>query len=158
MVNRKGQNDKQRSAKHTHKTKDRVTRTPLKIGGELKCSGRVGSSCSTSGTRVNLVTNSVIGHERGKDREVLTTNGTFPWSFVTQIFYNGNPSRGDDHKTFEVMTSTYPIGTIGSMASLLAAALYQETPDSNHKLWNIRSTERCIPHRLYIAITLSLSK
>ena len=26
----KGQNDKQRSTKHTHKTKDRETRTPLK--------------------------------------------------------------------------------------------------------------------------------
>jgi hypothetical protein len=33
--------DKQRSTKHTHKTKDRVTRTPLKIGSELRCSGRV---------------------------------------------------------------------------------------------------------------------
>ena len=31
--------DKQRSTKHTHKTKDRVTRTPLKTGGELRCSG-----------------------------------------------------------------------------------------------------------------------
>ena len=40
----------------THKTKDRVTRTPLKTGGELRCSGRVGSSCFTSGiSRVNLV-------------------------------------------------------------------------------------------------------
>jgi hypothetical protein len=29
---------------HTHKSKDRVTETPLKIGGELRCSGRVGSS------------------------------------------------------------------------------------------------------------------
>jgi LysM repeat protein len=28
----KGQSDKQRSTKHTHKTKDRVTRTPLKPG------------------------------------------------------------------------------------------------------------------------------
>jgi len=28
----KGQKDKQRSTKHTHKTKDRVTRTPLKHG------------------------------------------------------------------------------------------------------------------------------
>ena len=28
--------DKQRSTKHTHKTKDRVTRTPLKTGGELR--------------------------------------------------------------------------------------------------------------------------
>ena len=33
--------DKQRSTKHTHKTKDRVTRTPLKTGGETECSGRV---------------------------------------------------------------------------------------------------------------------
>ena len=29
----KGQKDKQRSTKHTHKTKDRVTRTPLKTWG-----------------------------------------------------------------------------------------------------------------------------
>jgi len=35
----------------TNKTKDRVTRTPLKTGSELRCSGRVISSCSTSGTR-----------------------------------------------------------------------------------------------------------
>ena len=28
----KEQMDKQRSTKHTHKTKDRVTRTPLKTG------------------------------------------------------------------------------------------------------------------------------
>ena len=45
----KVQKDKQRSTKHTYKTKDRVTRTPLKTGGELRCSGRVSSSCSTSG-------------------------------------------------------------------------------------------------------------
>jgi len=31
----KVQKDKQRSTKHTYKTKDRVTRTPLKTGGEL---------------------------------------------------------------------------------------------------------------------------
>ena len=36
----------------THKTKDRVTRTPLETGGELRCPGRVGSSCSTSDVRV----------------------------------------------------------------------------------------------------------
>jgi hypothetical protein len=85
----KVQKDKQRSTKHTHKTKDRVTRTQLKTGNELGCSGRVGSSCSTSGTRcVNLVTNPLISHEWGKDREVFTTSGTYPWSFVTQIFHN----------------------------------------------------------------------
>jgi hypothetical protein len=38
----KGQNDKQRSTKHTHKTKDRVTWIALKTGDELRCSGKVG--------------------------------------------------------------------------------------------------------------------
>ena len=56
---------KQRSTKHTYKTKDQVTRTPLKTGGELLCSGRVSSSCSTSDTRrVNLVTNPMISHDK----------------------------------------------------------------------------------------------
>ena len=41
--------DKQRSTKQTNKAKDGVTRTPLKTGNELRCSGSVGSSCSTSG-------------------------------------------------------------------------------------------------------------
>jgi hypothetical protein len=65
---RKVQKDKQRSRKHIYKTKDRVPQTPLKTrgGGELRCFGRVGSSCSTSDTRrVNLVTNGdVINEER----------------------------------------------------------------------------------------------
>ena len=73
--------------------KDRVTRTSLKTGGELRGSVKVGSSCSTGDAhRVNLVANPVISHQRGKDREVLTTSGTYPWSFVTQIFHNGQPS------------------------------------------------------------------
>ena len=56
--------DKKRYIKHTHQTKDRVTRTPLKTGGELRCSGRISSSSSTSGIRrVNLVTNPVISHD-----------------------------------------------------------------------------------------------
>ena len=36
--NGKKKKDKQRSTKHTHKTKDRVTRTPLKTRGEFRCS------------------------------------------------------------------------------------------------------------------------
>ena len=43
----KVQKDKQRSTKHTYKSKDRVTRTPLKPGGELGYYGKVSSSCST---------------------------------------------------------------------------------------------------------------
>jgi hypothetical protein len=48
-----------------------------------------------------LVKNPVINHERGKDREVLMTSGTYPWSFVTQICHNGPQCHGDDHKTGE---------------------------------------------------------
>jgi hypothetical protein len=41
--------------KHTYKTKDRVTRTPLKADGEFKCS-----------RRVNLVINPVTSHDWGR--------------------------------------------------------------------------------------------
>jgi hypothetical protein len=144
MAKRKVQKDKQRSKKHTYTTKDRATRTPLKLGVN---SGRVSSSCSASGTRCNnLITNPVTSRERGKDRELFTTSGTYPWSFVTQIFHNGQPIHGGDRKIFEVMTSTLPNGTLGSVASLLAATLYQGNPDRNHKLWNIVSSERYILH------------
>jgi hypothetical protein len=43
----KVQKSKQWSTKHTHKTKDRLTRTPLKTGGKLRCFGRVSRFCST---------------------------------------------------------------------------------------------------------------
>jgi len=44
----------------TRNTKDRALRIPLSTGGELKCSGSVGSSCSTCSTRrVTLITNSI---------------------------------------------------------------------------------------------------
>ena len=59
---------------------------------------------------------------------------------------SGQPSHGGDRKTFEVMTSNYPRGTLGSVAFLLAATLYQWNPDRNHKPWNIVSTERYILH------------
>ena len=66
---------------------------------------KASSSCSTSGTRrVNLVTNPVISRECGKDREVFTTSGTYPWSFVIQIFHNGQPSHGGDRNIFELFS------------------------------------------------------
>ena len=82
-------------------------RNPLQTEGELMCSRRVSSSCSTIGTRsVNLVTNPVISREWWKDQEVITARGTYPLSFVTQKFHSGQPSHGGDRKTFEAMTST----------------------------------------------------
>ena len=75
---KKVQKDKKRSTKHifcSYKIKDRVIRTPLNTGGELRSSRRASSSCSTSDThRVDLVKNPVINPEWGKDREVLTTS------------------------------------------------------------------------------------
>jgi hypothetical protein len=52
---------------------------------------------------------------------------------------DGQPSHVGDRKAFEVMTSTWPLGTLGSVTSLLAATLYQGDLDRNHKLWNIVS-------------------
>ena len=48
----------------------------------------------------------MINHERGKDREVFATSGTYSWSCVAHIFHNGQQSHGGDRNTFEVMTST----------------------------------------------------
>jgi hypothetical protein len=63
--------NKQRS-NNTQKTKDRPKRTPLKTGGELKCSGRVNSSCSTSETRhVYLVKKPA---NMKKEKSSLTSN------------------------------------------------------------------------------------
>jgi hypothetical protein len=70
------------------------------------------------------------------------TSGIYPWSFVTQIFHSGQPSHGGDCITFEVITST----SLGSVASLLAATLYQGNPDRNHKLWNVISAQIYILH------------
>jgi hypothetical protein len=56
---------------------------------------------------------------------------------VTHIFQNRQPSHGGDRKYFEVMTSALPKGTLGAVASKLAATLYKGIRDRNHKLWNI---------------------
>jgi hypothetical protein len=100
MANRKKYKRTNNDLQNIHyKTKDRVTRTPMKTGGELSCPGSVSCSCSTSDTRrVNLVTNPMISHEQGKDREVFTISGTYHLSFVTQIFHYGQPSHGGERK------------------------------------------------------------
>ena len=87
----KEQKDKQRSTKHTHR---------------YKVLWKSWHSCSTSGTQcVNLVTNPVISHALGTEREVFTTSGTYSSSFVTQIFHSGQSCHCGDCKTFDVMTS-----------------------------------------------------
>ena len=108
----KVQKDKQWSTKHTYKTKDRVKRTPLKTGGELRCPGSVGSSCPTSDTRRgHLVTNPVISHEWERSgkclREVEHIRG-----HLWHIFHSGQPSHDGNHNIFQVMSWTLPRGNL----------------------------------------------
>ena len=74
---------------------------------------KVRSSCSTSDTHgVSVVNYPVISHEWGKDGILITTNGTFPCSFVTQISRSGLPNHGGYRKTLKVMFSTNLIANI----------------------------------------------
>ena len=66
---------------------------------------------------------------------------------MTQIFHNGQPSHGGDHK--KVMISTLPKGTLGSVASLLEATLYQGHPDRNHNLWK-KESFGTVDHHLFL--------
>jgi hypothetical protein len=69
-------------------TTDQAIRTSLKTWGQLIRKGK--SLCFTCDTRrVTLVTNLVISHECGQNQIVITTSGTYPWSFVTQILCSG---------------------------------------------------------------------
>ena len=85
-----GQKKKNKRQTTTYKTytyiKEKTERlTPLKTWGEHRCSRRVGSSYSTTGTLcVAPVTNPVISHASGEDREMLIS-GTHPYAFVTDI-------------------------------------------------------------------------
>ena len=65
---------------------------------------------------------------------------------TNKIFHNGQPSHGGNCKTFDVMTSTLPIGTLAGLgsAAFLTLYQYQGNPNRNHKLWNIISKERYI--------------
>jgi hypothetical protein len=79
MIKRKRTNNDLQSI--TQKKKTTSNMNPTK---NRSWSRGVNSPCSTCGT--NLVTtalNPVISREWGEDRIVITTNGTYPWSFVT---------------------------------------------------------------------------
>jgi hypothetical protein len=59
--------------------------------------------------------------------EVLTTSGTYPWSFLTQVFHNGQPSHGGDGQSFEVMASTLPF--ILFVLAIVLSVLLRYTDD-----------------------------
>ena len=81
-VIRRANNDVKRYTKNYISSNTNLT----KNRGELRCTGRVNSSCTTSGTdRATLVTNPVRSNEWGKLQIFITTKGTHPWSRETQI-------------------------------------------------------------------------
>jgi len=48
---------------------------------------------------------------------VVTTSGTYPWSFGTQIFRNVRPNHGGNRKTFEV-SSVQEITALGTQSRI----------------------------------------
>jgi hypothetical protein len=103
--------DKQLSTNHTYKTKDRVTRTPLETGGELRYSGRVSSSCSTSDTRrVNLVTHPVMLWTRKGPGSVYDK-----WNISVLIYF-----------TRKEMISIFPLWTSHSYVAIFQQHLHME--------------------------------
>ena len=124
----------------TQKTKDRATRTPLKTGSNLSFSERDSSSCD-----IRRITYLVISLEWRKYLIMITTNRTYLWSLLTQIFRDGQPGHVGDRKAFEVMTSTWPLGTLVPVSFLLAATLYQKD-----KFWNIHWETSDIPYFLIV--------
>jgi hypothetical protein len=100
--------------KTLHKTKrlTNIEQPHIYTGYECKCAGRISSFCSTSGTRrVTNVKIPVISHEPQKKEGILTTtNGTHPWPSVALILCKSD------------MSSTLPLGTFRSVASLMTVA------------------------------------
>jgi hypothetical protein len=85
MVKRKETKEQTTIYKRSHRILKIEQHEPhQKIRSELRCSGRVISSCSTFDTRsVTFVTNLVICHEWRTYWIVFTTNGTYTWSLGT---------------------------------------------------------------------------
>jgi hypothetical protein len=80
-----GQKDKQWSIKHYTENLRLIYTNPTKTPWWTHV------SCSTSGTlRVTLITKPMIRHAWGKNQILITTNTTYPWSFVRQIFCKGH--------------------------------------------------------------------
>ena len=55
---------------------------------------------------------------------MFTTSGTYPWSFVTQIFHNGHPSHGGDN-TVSLRICLNPSAYCINVDCLIVSILYQ---------------------------------
>ena len=99
----------------TKKTKARVTHIPLEIyGGLMPC-----FTCHTC--RDTLVIFSVISHAWERYRIVITTKKNIAGIIGDTDTPLRLASHDGNHKAFDMTTSTLPPGTLGSVASFLAA-------------------------------------
>ena len=56
-------------------------------------------------------------HKRGMKNLIVTmTNRIYSWLYVTQTCCTRYPGHDGDIETFQVMTSTLPLGTIASIS------------------------------------------
>ena len=53
-----------------------------------------------------LIINQVISH-KVEEKNITSLDGTYSWSFVTQILHHGEPSHNGHHDTFDTMTSIH---------------------------------------------------
>jgi hypothetical protein len=84
----KVQKDKQRSTKHTHKTKDRVTRTPLKTGGELINIDRViVNRVRLYNNRLTVQSQTITGNccTHGNWMDTMMTNAYLMWTPISHV-------------------------------------------------------------------------
>jgi hypothetical protein len=94
---------------------------------------------------------------------VFMTSGTYPWSFVTQIFHNDQPSYGGDRIIFEAMPSTQPRGTpFVPFLLTIALSVLQPWTDSDYPfgifklfLWLLTTTFKRF--LLYFEFTLKFN-
>ena len=142
MASRKRRKDKQRSTKHTYKTKDRVTRTPLKTGGKLRCPGRESSSCSTSGS------------------SIYVPSRLYLWGIVTGYDVNGNDVTGSDRKLHHLNSWT----RIGNEREIISRGFFSPgfsrgfsgtSLDSRYGQWNCESNNGIV-YRVTIALLLPM--
>jgi hypothetical protein len=73
-------------AKRKETERQRMIYNILKTEDEPMCSGRVNSSCSTSGTRRSTPGKIAVLKE---EKDKTTTCGTYMWSYVIEILPNG---------------------------------------------------------------------
>ena len=118
-MDKRTNNDQQNS---THKTEDRATRTSLKpvvnsgAPKGLVVPDPLEAPCCKSGYK-SWMNEEITGK---CSRQIEHIRGDLWYRYSVMV----NQCSGGDSKTTEVMTSTSAIWTIGPVASLLAATLY----------------------------------